>query len=300
MNVAPAKDSAAIPFERMTIIGLGLMGGSMALALRGKVPHMTAVDVDPVTLGAATELIGMDAATPDLAEGVAGADVVVLATPVRVILEMLEKIGPHLKPGATVIDLGSTKSAICAAMGDLPEAVGAMGGHPMCGRARGGLLAAARLLYNGAPFVLCETARTTQEAFERARWLVDAVGARPVPIAPDRHDRAVAAISHLPYLVSAALVGAADAEGKRDDLLWELAASGFRDTSRLAGSEIPMILDILITNRPNVIDMIRTFRGQLAALEEILAAGDEATLRKALIEIQSARRAWERDHYRGG
>ncbi len=160
------------------------------------------------------------------------ADVVVLATPVRTILRLLPEVGRHARPGALVLDMGSSKQQICAAMADLPAGLQPVGGHPMCGKEVAGFEAAEPDLYRGKVFVLCPLERTALSALAGASMLALAVGARPLRLDPAEHDRAVAAISHLPYAVAVALVNAVDAGG--DDTTWALAASGFRDTSRVA------------------------------------------------------------------
>ncbi len=274
------------------IIGLGLMGGSLALALRaaeGSTGPLRIIGVsrNPATLDAARAAGALDVGTTDLAEGVGAADVVVLAAPVRAILRQIPEVGRHARPGALVLDLGSTKAAICAALADLPAGLQPIGGHPMCGKEAGGFAAAEAGLYRGKTFVLCPLPRTAAEAFDRAAALVRAIGARPVIADPAAHDRAAAAISHLPYAAAVALVNAVAAAD--DPLAWQLAASGFRDTSRLAASDVDMMLDILLTNRPAVLDWLGELQGQLADLKLALMTGDEAALRAQLAAAQVRR-----------
>jgi prephenate dehydrogenase len=269
------------------VVGLGLMGGSLALALRQNAPRSTLHASRIIGVGRNAEMLeaartagAIDAWTTDLAAGVRDAEIVVLATPVRTILRLLPEVGRHAQPGTLVLDLGSSKVAICAAMADLPDGLQPVGGHPMCGKEVAGFVAAEATLFRGRPFVLCPLPRTAPAALERARALTQAVGARPLVLDPQTHDRAVAAISHLPYTVAVALVAAVDAAG--DATAWSLAASGFRDTSRLAASDVEMMLDILLTNREAVLDWLNAFAGQLTGLREALAAGDEASLRDKL------------------
>ncbi len=283
----------------ITIIGLGLMGGSLALALRD---HAATDDPPPFrpgriigisrnadTLAAAHMAGAVDQGTTDLAIGVADADIIVLATPVRTILRLLPEVGRHARPGALIMDLGSSKAAICAAMSQLPTGLQPVGAHPMCGKETAGFAAAEGGLYRGRPFVLCPLDRTAPAALETARSLALAVGGRPLVLAPQAHDRAVAAISHLPYVAAAALVAAVDAAG--DPLAWNLAASGFRDTTRVAASDVEMMLDILLTNRPAVLEWLDRFVGRLADLRAALAAEDEARLRTQLLAVQARRQS---------
>ncbi len=268
------------------------MGGSLALALRAAeeglgLLRIVGVGRNPATLDAARAAGAIHAGTTDLAEGVASADVIVLATPARTILRQIPEVGRHARPGALVLDLGSTKGAICAALAGLPAGLQPVGGHPMCGKEVGGFAAAEAGLFRAKPFVLCPLPRTSEAALAQARALVDAVGARAVVLDPATHDRAVAAISHLPYAAAVALVNAAAAAD--DPLVWQLAASGFRDTTRLAASDVDMMLDILLTNRPAVLDWLGELQGQLADLKLALMAGDEAALRHQLAAAQARR-----------
>lgn len=278
--------------ETITIIGLGLMGGSLALALREaegpwQQARIIGVSRNPATLDAARAAGAIHAGTSDLADGVRGADLIVLAAPVRAILRQIPEVGRHSRPGALVLDLGSTKAAICAALAALPAGLQPVGGHPMCGKEVAGFAAAEAGLYRGKTFVLCPLPRTAPEALDRAVALVNAIGARPVIADPAAHDRAAAAISHLPYAAAVALVNAVAAAG--DPLAWQLAASGFRDTTRLAASDVDMMLDILLTNRAAVLDWLGELQGQLADLKGALMTGDEPALRAQLTAAQARR-----------
>ncbi len=276
------------------IAGLGLMGGSLALALRAdptpavwRAARIVGVSRSATTLDAARAAGAIDRGTTDLAQGVAEADLVVLATPVRTILRLLPEVGRHARPGTLVMDLGSSKGQICAAMADLPAGLQPVGAHPMCGKETAGFAAADALLYRQRPFVLCPLPRTTAEALATAHDLATAVGGRPLVVDPLAHDRAVAAISHLPYVVAAAVVAAVDGAG--DGLAWTLAASGFRDTTRVAASDVDMMLDILLTNRKALLDWMDAFADQFAELRRNLAAGDETGLRACLATAQARR-----------
>jgi prephenate dehydrogenase len=293
----------------VTIVGLGLMGGSLALALRQAadasarqveqqitdhgsritppISRIMGVSRSPATLAAAQASAAFDAVTADLAVGVAGADVIVLATPVRTILRQLPEVGRYARPGALILDLGSAKTAICAAMAELPAGLQPVGGHPMCGKELAGFAAAEAGLYRERTFVLCPLPRTATGALETAIGLARAIGSRPLVLDPAAHDRAVASISHLPYAVSVALVNAVAAPN--DPLAWTLAASGFRDTSRLAASDVEMMLDILLANRPAVLAALNAFQEQLAGLKSTLLTGDEAALRVHLSTAQARR-----------
>src|SRR5689334_14245873 len=209
-----------------TIVGTGLMGASLALALRGKVSVLRGVDRDPTSRRIATPYF--DQIGAHLTQEIVDADVVILATPIKAILRLLETLSTLVKPGTLIIDLGSSKQKIVAAMDMLPDHLVAIGGHPMCGKESSGPAAAEGALYKDHPFVLCRTQRTTDEAFEFAAHMVGAIQAHCIELTAEQHDRAVATISHLPYLLSAGLVATTMDVAQNDNTPWQLASSGYR------------------------------------------------------------------------
>lgn len=283
--------------ERLAVVGLGLMGGSLALAMRPYVKHITGIDPDPDTRAYAVEHGIVDTATDDLREGVRDADTVILAAPVRAILDIVRnRIGSYLRSNTFLIDIGSTKVDICEAMGRLPIGIHATGGHPMTGKEHSGIEASDAMLYDGAPFVLCQTRRMTPATRLRALDFVAHLGAVPIEMDAERHDRIVATISHLPYLLSAALMATAAREADSDEAVWQLAAGGFRDMTRLMGSDIRMMSDITSTNTQAIAVLLAQFRVQLALLEAMLIAREEDNLVEALVPLRERRRAWQRDY----
>lgn len=284
----PVTDLAQL---RLTIVGLGLMGGSLAGALRGQCRAVVGVDCRAGTIETARSRGLVDRGTTDLATGLEDADLVVLATPVRTILRLLDEIGPLLPPGCLVMDLGSTKAAIVANMARLPGHVQALGGHPMCGKERSGIAAADPALYRGCTFILCPLATTSAAALARGKALARAVEARPLVLPAGRHDFLAGTISHLPYLLACALVGTADATTSPDPAVWEIVAGGFRDTSRVSAGDVTMWVDILLTNREEVGQAIRTYQAHLDELAALVEAGDEEALRAKLEAVRKNRLA---------
>jgi prephenate dehydrogenase len=269
------------------------MGGSLALALRGRAGTLVGVDRQPLTLQQAREGRVVDVITEDLAGGLAAADLVVLAVPVRAILDILRQLPELVPQGCRVMDMGSTKAAVVAAMSALPPAFEAIGGHPMCGKETAGLASADADLYRDKLFLLCRTGRTTPGLEAAARALVEAVGAHPALLDPTDHDAIVAQVSHLPYLSAAALMRLA-----ADETQWEVSASGFRDSSRLAGSDPRMMLDVMLTNREAVLAALDRYTADLSDFRQLLAAADEAGLREWMAEAQVRYAAYRR--YRSG
>ena len=281
----------------VTVIGLGLMGASLCIDLkqRNLCREVRGVTRSISTILRSFEENAVDLATTDLSSGVAGADIVILSTPVRAVVSILERLGPILWPGTVIMDMGSTKAEICAAMERLPPGVQPIGGHPMTGKETAGYSSAESGLYEGSPWVLTPLARTTPETVSLATELVTAIGAFPITLEPVRHDRLVAAISHLPFLLASALVHTVNDSGASDSAVWELAAGGFRDTSRVAASDTQMFLDILMTNRSAVLAQLDALDGHLQELRMLLADGDEDSLRAKLSCSQSMRADWQQE-----
>ena len=275
---------------QVTIVGLGLMGGSLAGALKGQCRAVVGVARRAETVEIASGLGLLDWGTTDIAEGVGQANVVVLATPVRVIMRQLAQIGPLLPAGCLLIDLGSTKARIMDEMARLPDHVQPLGGHPMCGKESSGIEVADPALYRGCTFILSPLPRTSAAALSLGRELAEATGAQPLILDGERQDFLVGTVSHLPYLLACALVATADATTSPDPAVWEIVAGGYRDTSRVAGSDVTMMLDILLTNREEVLKAVDAFRAQLAKLARSLMRGDEGELRETLSTIRGKRR----------
>jgi prephenate dehydrogenase len=274
---------------KITIVGLGLMGGSLAGALDGKCKAIVGVARREETISAALERGLIDRGTIHLATGVADADVVILATPVRVILHQIRDIGPLLPEGCLLMDLGSTKADVIAEMAKLPEHVQPLGGHPMCGKETSGLAAADPAIYRGATFILTPLPRTSEGALALGRDLTRAVGSEPLVLDAQRQDFLVGTVSHLPYLMACALVATADATTSADPAAWKIVAGGFRDTTRIAGSDVAMMTDILLTNREEVLKAIDVLQNQIVRLSRLVEGGDEDRMRMLLNEIRQKR-----------
>ena len=277
----------------VTVVGLGLMGGSLSAALRSRAAVRSVLGVSrrQETIERAEQLGYIDRGTTDLAEGVQHAQIVVLAVPVRTITGMVARLSGLLPQGCVLMDLGSTKTEICRAMEDLPSHVQPIGGHPMCGKESSGLEAAEPGLYEGATFVLTPLVRTPEDTVSLASNLVEAVGGQPLLLEAERHDRLVAAASHLPYLLAITLVSVAESVGMVDNGVWDLVASGFRDTSRLAASDLQMMMDILLTNRESVQEMLERAGTYLVAQSNALRQRDEESLRAWLTSACWRRRS---------
>lgn len=281
--------------QRIVIVGLGLMGSSLARALAAlpSSPHLAGVDVSAETRAIAADSGLFDAVLPDLAAAeVAANDLVVLATPVRAILTLLADL-PHTVPhGCLLLDLGSTKAQICAAMDSLGPAFAVVGGHPMCGKEVDGFAHGSADLYREQTFILTPTAHTPERALTAATALAEAVGAQPLLLDPSLHDELVAAVSHVPYVTSALLMALVAQQAGGAPHLWQVAASGFRDASRLAGSNPTMMGDIVATNREAIGHLLRAYRDQLTMVLGWLDSADNRALSSWMQAVHDAHAAY--------
>ena len=273
--------------QRVAIVGLGLMGGSLALALKGRVTSLLAVDPDPEVRTLAVQQRVVERITADTDGIIHQADIIILATPVGTILKQVQLLGEQARTASQsgspleagriiLLDLGSTKQAVVEAMQSLPQAIDPIGGHPICGKETSGLKHAEAGLFIGATFAFTALERTSKRARTLANSLAAAVGATPVWIDAASHDRRVAFTSHLPYLLANALAGIIP-QGAA-----QFIGPGYRSTSRLASASPTVMLDILLTNRERVLEALHICQQQLAVIESALAAGDFTSLARLL------------------
>jgi prephenate dehydrogenase len=275
--------------RRLAIVGLGLLGGSVAKAARADrlAGEIVAVGRRRESLEPALADGVVDHITTDIA-GVAGADVCVIATPVATLVHLLPAVWDAAAADAVITDVGSTKAAIVAAADALARrrALGFVGSHPMAGSEQAGYGVARADLFRGATVVVTPTDRTPATTVKRVTGLWEALGARVTSMDPAAHDRAVAAISHLPHLVADALV---DAVVRLDPGCFELAARGFKDTTRIAAADPRMWREIFQENRAALGDALAAFRAALDELERLVAEGDAARIEAELDRIRTVR-----------
>lgn len=260
---------------RIALIGLGLMGGSMGLALREGDPTLEIIGVDePGVLDQALRkgAITKSASSPN--EAVAEADIVILATPLSVTLGLIREIGPNLRPGTLVHDICSVKVPVeTCAQHALGDGVFFVGGHPMTGSEKAGIRHADGLLFENATYVLCPSSSGEEsEMYGELKRLLSSLGARLLEMESLVHDRIASRVSHLPQLLSVLLVNLASKSRKLDRNILDLAAGGFRDMTRIAGSPFPMWHDILDGNRDEVLSALTDFERLLAELKSDLAS----------------------------
>jgi prephenate dehydrogenase len=272
--------------SKIAIIGLGLMGGSLALGLRGKCAVIYGIDPNPATLELALSQHIVDYADSDPATLLPEVDLVILSAPVPAILTLLEKLPEFTSNPCIVMDMGSTKKSIVESMSRLPERFDPIGGHPICGKEKLSLANAERTLYYAAPFLLTPLERTSARALSAANQIIDAIGAKAEILEAVEHDRILASTSHLPFLISSALALAIPND------VASFIGPGFKSTSRLAGTSSSMMLGVLQSNRENVLNALHEMQIQLAEIESALSSEDFNKLESILNEAQNKYQAF--------
>ena len=274
---------------RVALVGCGHIGGSLALALRGLDPALRVIgcDRDAAVAARALELGLVHEVAADVGDAVADVDVVVLAVPVRTIGALAHTIAPSVKPGTVVTDVGSTKAEVVSACeAALAGRARFVGAHPMAGTERSGPDAADGMLFRGRAVIVTPTPATDAAARELVAAMWRGVGARVVELAPDVHDRAVAALSHLPHIAAFALAGALADDAAT---LAGLAGGSFDSGTRVAASAPAAWVEILLENRAALLPWIDRFAARTASLRTALVLGDAAALRSLLVEAGEAR-----------
>lgn len=275
------EDDFRLQNSKIAIIGLGLMGGSLALALKGKCTALYGIDSDHATLELALHKKIVDFADAEPGTFLPQVDLIILATPVPTIINLIRKLPMLTNQPCIVLDLGSTKSKIMSAMDILPTHFDVLGGHPICGKEKLGIENADALLYQNAPFVITPLERTTLRARTVAQHMISVIGARLIEMNAEDHDRALAFTSHLPFLISSALALSVPQENAR------LIGSGFRSTARLAATPGSMMLGVVQSNRENILNALHHYQHQLSTLELALMSNDESALESTLSFAQA-------------
>lgn len=282
-------------FNKITIVGVGLIGGSFALALKkkGMVGEVVGMGRRRETLERAKTLGLIDSIADEVAEAIAGSDLVLVAAPVAQTGSLLSAIAPHLQPGTIITDAGSTKSDVVqtarAALGSKISQF--IPGHPIAGREQNGPDAALADLYEGKNVILTPLPENSPVAIERVAYAWKQCGAIIHQLEVSEHDAVFAAVSHLPHLLAYALVDDIAARPNADRL-FQYAASGFRDFTRIAGSSPEMWRDIALANRPALLEELDAYLAQLTTLRELLNNKNGPAMEALFSRAQHARQAW--------
>jgi prephenate dehydrogenase len=267
-----AASTPPLPFARIGIVGVGLIGGSLGLACRQTWPSCLVIGIDRNdALERAMVRSAIDVGADDLGM-VAGADLVVLAAPVEANLSLLARLDAHVEGEAVITDVGGTKRAMVRAARGLPERLRFVGGHPLAGAARAGIEYGGADLFTGRPWFLTPAPNAAGDATERLAALIAGIGARPEPIDADAHDRLMAALSHLPQLAGSALMAVVGERAGEGALAW--AGRGLKDTTRLATSPAHVWRDVCATNADQLGDALDALIATLSSLRADLARGN--------------------------
>jgi cyclohexadieny/prephenate dehydrogenase len=281
-------------FEAIAVIGLGLIGSSVARGIkaRGLARKITGYDISPKVRARASELAFCDEIAQTPGEAVAGAELVVIAVPLGATAQAMAAIAPHLAQGAVVTEVGSVKAAVIRqVMPQLPPGVAFVPGHPIAGTEHSGPDAGFAELFEGRWCILTPCERSTEAAVERVAALWRALGSAVEIMTPEHHDIVLAITSHIPHLIAFNIVGtAADVEEVTRSEVIKFSAGGFRDFTRIAASDPVMWRDVFLNNKEAVLEMLSRFSEDLAALQRMIRWDD----REALLELFTRTRAIRR------
>jgi len=282
-------------FDRVALIGIGLIGSSLARALRRDSPGTSIVACArrAETLAAVRRLELADETTDDPARAVAGADLVVIATPLSAYAEIGQRIAAALQPGAILTDVGSVKQAVIRDLQPhLPPGVHFVPGHPVAGTEHSGPEAGFAGLFQGRWCILIALPETASDAVARVGGMWETFGMRVVTMSADHHDKVLAVTSHLPHLIAYTIVGTAtDLEDSLKSEVIEFSASGFRDFTRIAASDPVMWRDIFLNNREAVLEILQRFNEDLTALQRAIRWGEGDKLQDLFTRTRAIRRS---------
>ena len=282
-------------FDRVALIGFGLIGSSLARVLRRDSPATTIVACArrAETLAAVRRLDLADETTDDPARAAEGADLVVVATPLSAYAEIGRRIAPALRRGAILTDVGSVKEAVIRDLQpSLPEGVHFVPGHPVAGTEHSGPEAGFAELFRGRWCILTPPPETAPEAVADVTRMWEQAGMRVVTMSADHHDRVLAVTSHLPHLIAYTIVGTAtDLEDSLKSEVIEFSASGFRDFTRIAASDPVMWRDIFLNNREAVLEILQRFNEDLTALQRAIRWGEGDKLQDLFTRTRAIRRS---------
>ncbi|GJD91734.1 prephenate/arogenate dehydrogenase family protein [Methylobacterium hispanicum] len=287
-------EAGAAPLGRLAVVGLGLIGSSIARGARryGLAETIVAIDRDEAVRARVRELGLADAVTGEAGEGVAGADLVILCVPVGAVGPVAAEIAPHLAPGAILSDVGSVKGSVVAAVAPhLPEGVAFVPGHPVAGTEYSGPDAGFSTLFQNRWCILTPPEGTDEAPVARVRAFWEGLGAIVETMSPEHHDLVLAITSHVPHLIAYNIVGtAADLEEVTQSEVIKFSAGGFRDFTRIAASDPTMWRDVFLTNKDAVLEMLGRFNEDLAALARAIRWGDGEALHALFTRTRAIRR----------
>ena len=286
--------SSTAPFARIAVVGLGLLGGSVARAVRAHLPGAVTAgfDADPAVRIRAREIDLADQLPDTAAEAVAGADLVVLCVPVGAMEAAGRAIAPHLAPGAIVTDVGSSKASVARALAEALPGICVIPSHPVAGTEQSGPDAGFAALFHNRWCIVTPPAQAEEAQVARVLSFWEALGARVEVMDAEHHDRVLAVTSHLPHLIAYTIVGtASDLEEVTQSEVIKYSAGGFRDFTRIAASDPTMWRDVFLSNRDAVLEMLQRFSEDLTELQKAIRKGDGTTLFDTFTRTRAIRRS---------
>jgi len=278
--------------NKVAIIGVGLIGGSLGLAIKklSDAPQVYGYSLSESTTEKAVKRGAIDVACRNIGDCVKEADIIFVATPVGKIVDVVKELSSKVKDGAIISDVGSTKSSVVKTIeGFLPKYIHFIGGHPVTGSENDGIDYASETLFRNFYYVLTPTASTDSNAFKVLHSLLTSIGANVIAVSADKHDQILATLSHLPHMVAALLVNMASKQVAEKQNWLLLAAGGFRDTTRIAASKPAIWLDICLENKQALVENLREFEKALKEMIVLIEDGDTQKLHQVLTKARDTR-----------
>jgi prephenate dehydrogenase len=275
---------------KVTIIGLGLIGGSLGMAIRKKkLARVIGLTSDESKAAQAVKIGAVDYASTNLRGLMQDADIIFICYPIQHIISELRKIMPYVKRGAIITDVGSSKGMIVKEAEKISRKhIFFVGGHPMAGKEKTGLEHADGNLFVGNNYILTRTAKTDMKSLNLLKSFISKLGAKVQVLAPDVHDSMVAGISHMPVAVASALVDSVMSAGKGRAMA-KFAASGFRDATRIASGDPDLGTGMFVTNKKAVLSSLASFKKSLSEIEKLIKRGEASEIRSKLHEVKAFR-----------
>lgn len=291
MTISSLSHRIAYMNTKVTIVGLGLIGGSLGMAIKkNKLARVIGLTREKGKAAQAVKINAVDYASTNVKGLLQDADIIFVCYPIHLIITEIQKIIQFVKRGAIITDVGSTKELIVKQAEKLmPKGVFFVGGHPMAGKEMVGLEHAEKDLFEGKNYILTTTKKTNPKALRTLKDLLSGIGAKVHVISPELHDRVVAEISHMPVAVAASLIDSVMNSGKLRSKMVALASSGFRDSTRIASGDPSLGTDMFVTNKSAVLSAIAEFKRSLSKLEALIKKGNYQKIMDKLSQIKAFR-----------
>jgi prephenate dehydrogenase len=274
---------------KVLIVGLGQIGGSIGIDMirNDLVNEVIGFDVDETTVAEALRRRAINSAALSLKDGVNRADLIILATPIRKIIELIPHVVSFANHEVAIMDVAGTKTEIFKALADIPEPVNYISTHPLAGNEKTGITAAGEWKFRGVDFILVPANGTEDKWIETVTLIIRSLGAQPLIMTAEKHDRLIAITSHLPYIFSLALTDLAVKYGQTNPHIWNLIGGSFKSATRVAVSSPDLTLDMFLTNKKELGTIVDELIDELRLIKEKIQNGDESLLKRMIIKAAS-------------